>query len=62
MLAELHQALGDKLLPVTLGHRVAISDAIDRGQPVWHKTRGESAQRAAREMRAVCSTVLEKLS
>lgn len=62
MLAELHKALGDKLLPVTLGNRVAISDAIDRGQPVWHKTRGESAQRAAREMRAVCSAVLEKLS
>ena len=61
MLAELRQALGDKLLPFTLGHRVAIADAIDRSQPVWHKARGESAARAAREMRAVCAAVLEKL-
>jgi len=62
MLRELREALGDKLLSVTLGHRVAISDAIDRGQPVWQGTRGESAQRAAHEMRGVCSAILEKLS
>ncbi|MEA3643020.1 MAG: ParA family protein [Lamprobacter sp.] len=61
MLAELRQALGDKLLPVTLGHRVAISDAIDNGRPVWQHSRGESAQRAAQEMRGVCTAILEKL-
>jgi chromosome partitioning protein len=61
MLGELRKALGDKLLDVTLGHRVAISDAIDRGKPVWHGSRGESAQRAAHEMRSVCTAILEKL-
>ena len=61
MLEELRVALGKKLLPVTLGHRVAISDAIDRGRPVWQGTRGESALRAAHEMRAVCTAILEKL-
>ncbi len=61
MLAELREALGDKLLPFTLGHRVAISDAIDSGRPVWHRIRGESALRAAHEMRAVCAAILEKL-
>lgn len=61
MLAELREALGDKLLPVTLGHRVAISDAIDNGRPVWQHSRGESAQRAAQEMRGVCTAILEKL-
>ncbi|WP_295393264.1 ParA family protein [uncultured Thiodictyon sp.] len=61
MLTELRSALGDKLLPFTLGHRVAISDAIDRGRPVWLGTRGESSQRAAHEMRAVCAAILEKL-
>lgn len=61
MLEELRAALGKKLLPVTLGHRVAISDAIDRGRPVWHGTKGESALRAAHEMRAVCTAILEKL-
>jgi chromosome partitioning protein len=61
MLAELREALGDKLLPFTLGHRVAISDAIDSGRPVWHRIRGESALRAAQEMRSVCTAILEKL-
>ena len=61
MLTELRSALGDKLLPFTLGHRVAIADAIDRGRPVWHSTKGESALRAAQEMRAVCTAILEKL-
>jgi chromosome partitioning protein len=40
MLGELRQVLSDKLLSVTLGYRVAISDAIDRGRPVWQGTRG----------------------
>lgn len=61
MLAELRSALGDKLLPFTLGHRVAIADAIDRGRPIWQGTKGESALRAAHEMRAVCTAILEKL-
>lgn len=61
MFKELRAALGDKLLPFTIGHRVAISDAIDSGRPVWQGARGESAQRAARDMRAVCSAILEKL-
>ncbi|MBS1203031.1 MAG: ATPase involved in chromosome partitioning [Chromatiaceae bacterium] len=50
MLAELRTVLGDKRLPFTLGHRVAISDAIDSGRPVWHKIRGERALRAARRL------------
>lgn len=62
MLADLREALGDKLLPFTLGPRVAISDAIDSGKPVWHRIRGESALRAAQEMRSVCTAILEKLS
>ena len=62
MLGELRTVLGNKFFPLTLGHRVAISDAVDRGRPVWHSTRGESSHRAGHEMRAVCTAILEKLS
>jgi chromosome partitioning protein len=61
MLSELREALGDKLLPFTLGYRVAISDAIDSGRPVWHRIWGESTLRAAQEIRSVCTAILEKL-
>ena len=62
MLGELRQSLGAKLLPQVLHRRVSISDAIDNGRPVWRATRGSSHLAAAKEMRAVCDAIMERLS
>ena len=59
-LTELRQLLGDKVLPYILPSRVAVSDAIDNGHPVWKYTRGQSAAMAAKEMRHVVTAVIER--
>ncbi|MEW7977356.1 MAG: ParA family protein [Candidatus Sedimenticola endophacoides] len=59
-LEELRRLLGDKVLPYVLPSRVAVSDAIDNGHPVWKKARGQSAGKAAKEMRHVVNAVIER--
>ena len=50
------------LKPYVIEEAHEVCDAIDSGKPVWHRIRGESALRAAQEMRSVCTAILEKLS
>lgn len=57
-LAELRQALGDRVLPYELTQRVAVSDAIDRRRPVWRGTKGQSSVKAGREMRQLVKNIL----
>jgi chromosome partitioning protein len=59
MLRELRDVIGEKLLGVSVGQRVAIADAVDEGRPVWRATKGESALLAGREMRAACVRILD---
>lgn len=61
MLRELRAALGDKVLPFTISARVAISDSIDRGEPVWQARTGASTRLAGQEMRSVCNEVLARM-
>lgn len=63
MLRELRAALGDKVLPFTINSRVAISDAIDKGKPVWQagSGAGASTRLAGSEMRSVCTEVLARM-
>lgn len=58
MLGELREALGEMLFSAILHDRVSVSDAIDRGRPVWKGATGASTRDAGREMRAVCDEIL----
>ncbi|WP_295452766.1 ParA family protein [uncultured Thiodictyon sp.] len=62
ILGELRAELGDSVLPFTVGNRVAISDAIDAGRPVWRNTSGAGMLKAGQEMRAACEAILGRLS
>jgi chromosome partitioning protein len=59
MLRDLRDAVGDKVLDITIGQRVAIADAVDERRPVWRATKGEGALLAGREMRAACARILD---
>lgn len=61
MLDDLSRALGDSLLPFTIGTRVAIADAIDRGKPVWESRTGQSTRLAGQELRGVCTEILGRM-
>ena len=60
-LAELRKALGDRVLPFELTNRVAVSDAIDAGHPVWRKTKGQSSRKAGKEMKAVVKKIIREV-
>lgn len=62
LLCELRAALGDRVLPLALTSRVAVSDAIDQRHPVWVKARGQSGEKAAREMRLVCEQIIGRIA
>lgn len=57
-LSQLRAALGDRVLPFELTHRVAVSDAIDAGHPVWRKAKGQSGRKAGKEMKAVVKKII----
>ena len=61
LLDALRESLGDRVLPFELVHRVAVSDAVDQGRPVWRGTRGQSSLRASAEMRVVCKEIIERV-
>jgi len=61
LLAQLRATLGERVLPMELTARVAVSDAIDGHHPVWTKRRGQSAWRAGHEMRSVCKELLRRI-
>ncbi|MES9902159.1 MAG: ParA family protein [Sedimenticola sp.] len=60
-LAELRETLGEMVLPFILPARVAVSDAVDRGHPVWFKAQGQSSVKAAKEMKAVVKEIMARL-
>lgn len=59
-LASLRQQLGDRVLPGELEDRSPVGAAFDARHPIWKKTTGESARRAAAEFRAACEIVLQR--
>jgi len=59
-LALLRQQLGDRVLPGELEDRSPVGAAFDARHPIWKKTTGESARKAAHEFRAACETVLQR--
>ncbi len=61
-LQELQEQLGAYMLPHVLYDRVAISDSLALGRPVWKSTKGESHKKAAQEMRAACEDILNKVT
>lgn len=62
LLAQLRDALGARVLPFELINRVAVSDAIDSGHPVWKFASGESSVKAGREMKAVVGEILRRMA
>jgi chromosome partitioning protein len=58
-LQDLRDGLGDLLLESVLYERAATKYAKDRA--VWQSSRGESQQLAAREMKAACTLILNKI-
>ncbi|RRD89254.1 ParA family protein [Conchiformibius steedae] len=61
-LALLRERYGDAILETTLPERAPIRKAIAKRIPVWTKVSGEGHIRAAKEWRAACEQILEKLS
>lgn len=59
-LQELRDALGEHVLPFILPTRVAVSDAIDNGHPVWKHTKGQSSVLAGREMRKAVAEIIKR--
>jgi chromosome partitioning protein len=58
---RLIESWGDNLITPHLVNRIAVSDALSRGCPVWKHNSGESAARAGREFTAMANEVLSRL-
>lgn len=61
-LADLRTQFGSVILPVMLGDRTAVKQAVARRRPVWQATKGEGQLAAAREWRAACNHILGNLN
>jgi chromosome partitioning protein len=59
-LAELQAASPQLMIPLTVGRRGSIADAMASGVPVW-KIKKTTARTAAREIRAVAAYRFEKM-
>lgn len=57
-LQAIKEQLGSKVIPSDIIDRVAVSDALGRGEPVWKRVNGESARKAANEMKAACQSII----
>lgn len=58
----LNEAFGDLVMQPHLVNRIAVSDALAQGMPVWKYNQGESAREAGREFRSVALKVLQLLA
>jgi chromosome partitioning protein len=56
-LRALQADLGDRVLSTVLQDRSPVGTAFDNRKPIWKRSKGESAQRAAHEFRAACELV-----
>lgn len=59
-LAELQAAYPQLMVPVSIGLRSSIADALASGVPVW-KIKKTAARKAAQEMRGLAAHVFEKM-
>lgn len=60
-LKELRSQFGDAIMPLMLGARVSVKQAIMRRKPVWKGTRGAGHLKAAKEWRAATIYILQKM-
>lgn len=60
-LASLRAQFGDAILPLILGERVSVKQAIGRRKPVWKGTRGAGHMTAAQEWRTATTYMLTNL-
>ena len=56
-LQALKTQLGDRVLSTVLEDRSPVGTAFDNRRPIWKRSSGESARRAAHEFRAACELV-----
>lgn len=61
-LAGLRARYGSAIMAETLPERAPVRRAIAKRQPVWFKTQGEGHLKAAREWRAACDAILNKIN
>lgn len=61
-LALLRERYGDRILETVLPERAPVRKAVAKRIPVWAKVSGEGHIKAAKEWRAACELILEKLS
>lgn len=60
-LQELKQVMPGLVIPTPIMNRAAISDAMDNRRPVWVKPSGASGRDAAKEMKAACAAIFERV-
>ena len=60
-LAALRERYGAAILPEVLPERAPVRKAIAKRRPVWASISGEGHMKAAREWRAACDSVLQRI-
>lgn len=60
-LASMRSKYGEAILPEIIVERAPVKTAIARRMPVWLKTRGDGHLKAAREWKAACASILERV-
>lgn len=60
-LAALRERYGAAILPEELPERAPVRTAIAKRRPVWVATKGDGHLKAAKEWRAACQSVLERI-
>lgn len=60
-LEHLKKAMPGLVFDTPIMNRAPISDAVDNRRPVWVKASGDSARAAAKEMKAACDAILNRV-
>ena len=60
-LPELQEAYGDFYIPTPIVSRSCIPTSLAQGKPVWRNASSGNQRAAAKEMRAACKAVLDRL-
>ncbi len=61
VITKLTEAWGPQLISPHLVNRIALSEALAQGRPVWHQPAGKSAKKAGMEFMAMSDKVLKRL-
>lgn len=59
MVEAMRAEQGEIVLPFELPERAAVRHAVNNKKPVWHKPRGSSHEKAAKEWSAACAAILK---